>query len=788
MMETEPVYFRGDTTPKPLGTLQESLLRRPWRALLACLLLILVCGAGLIRVEKDPSVDAFVPGDHPAAINRDIAEQLFGLEDPVIIGLTVPEGETVFTPARLSALREIDIAVRQIDGVKKNDVISLASQNAISGNDGDLVVDPIVEAGLLSNADAGTARARFQSMPMLAGLLASEDERLISVIVPVEDPNKALATVEAISVLANESASGLFDVQIAGVAAMNARLSEMVDHDTKIFVPAAVVTVLLILFLALRSPAAAFGPFLVIAGSAAMAIGMMGWLGSHYYLITTALPVVIMAIGVADSLHISTYYLRARREDVELSALQATRFALDKAKLPVTLTSVTTIAAFIGLSFGAAMKPISEFGLFAALGVAAAWLLSLVLLPSILILTDLRPSQKALNKEARKNRVDAMVGAITIAVFKKPMRALAAVLVLVSLLASFALQAEFDYERQRYFTAADPVRQADQEINTRLGGVNFLDVVVSSETAGGLMTPKALVDIQGLRAQIGGLPRVAKVSGIDEYISLMHQVLTGAPAGSLPDAARAPGQYMFLYEASAPPEDFKKEIDFDHSRALIRAQLDTDNYRQTLPVVDQVEDILSAWQAESGLTADISGRVAVNDGWMSLLAQNHFRGLGLAIALVFLSTVLVFRSLKYAALSMVPVLVGIVSVYATMGLFGIDIAPATSMTAAIATGLGIDFGIHLISLVKRQHEAGAFGINAFRGGYDIVARACFYSAIALGVALAVICISSAPPLRWFGFLVSVGAIGSLVGALVIVPAIWSIGAKVTEGGKTHVVA
>jgi predicted RND superfamily exporter protein len=66
-----------------------------------------------------------------------------------------------------------------------------------------------------------------------------------------------------------------------------------------------------------------------------------------------------------------------------------------------------------------------------------------------------------------------------------------------------------------------------------------------------------------------------------------------------------------------------------------------------------------------------------------------------------------------------------------------------------------------------------------------VARACFYSAIALGVALAVICISSAPPLRWFGFLVSVGAFGSLIGALIIVPALWAVTSSFTLGAQRN---
>ncbi len=773
-------------TADPINTIVH-LLSHPWRLLAASFVIIVLALAGLPGVHKDPSVDAFVPLNHPAAVNRDIARDVFGLEDPVIIGLTAPKGESAFTPERLSALRRIDEGVRRIDSVKKADVVSLASENAIAGETGDLVVQPVIEAGPLDEAAAALARGRLETMPMLSGLLASPAGDMLVVIVPVEDPNHAEEAVSAIEALARAEAGEVLEVHVAGVAAMNARLAHMVDTDTRIFVPAAVLTVLAILFVALRRVQALAGPLLVIAGSAGIAIGLMGWLGVHYYLITTALPVVIMAIAVADSLHISTYYLRARARAPSMSARDAASEALKRAWLPVTLTSITTVAAFIGLSFGAAMKPIAEFGTFAAIGVAAAWALSLTALPAVLILTDLRPSASA-GSVARESWVDRLVAAVTGAAFRRPAVSLGAVGAAVLALGMFALRAEFDYQRQHYFTPGDPVRVADATLNDRLGGINFLDVMVTAPEPGGLMTPEAMAALAGLRDGMAGLPHMVKVGGIDEYIALMHAVLTGAPAGELPTGARAPAQYMFLYEASAPPEDFKQQIDYDHTRALIRAQLATDGYQATLPTVVALEALVATWSAQTGLQAGISGRVAVNNGWMSQLAGNHVRGLGLAVALVALTTILVFRSLAYALFAMVPVLIGVVSVYATMGVFGIDIAPATSMTAAIATGLGIDFGIHLISLLRRRRAEGADWSDAFDDSYRVVARACFYSALALGVALAVICISSAPPLRWFGLLVSVGAFGSLVGALVIVPALCSVLTFIRKGDPRHATA
>jgi predicted RND superfamily exporter protein len=750
-------------------------LQRPWAVLGACLLAIIIAGAGLRGVVKDPSVDAFVPLDHPAALARDAARARFGLEDPLIVGLAGPAGKSLFTIDALEALRRIHEVVRTVPGVQKNDVISLASEKAIAGSDGDLLVDPIIEAGPVTADTAALAASRFAAMPVLHNLLASRSGDALIVIVPVDDPNHATEVYDRVRALAEAEAPAGLSVHVAGVAGMNARLAQTVDSDTRIFVPAAFLVVLVLLLIALRQPRALLGPLFVIAASAAVAIGTMGWMDARYYLISTALPVVIMAMAVADSLHVILYYLRTRAELPTLTAFDAVTATLRDIWVPVTLTSVTTVAGLLGLAFGTAMRPISEFGIFAAIGVAAAWVLSLTALPAILILTNLKPAPARPGRASlRTPWLEAKIHRLGQWSIARPVPGITLLLLLTAPLLAAALHAQFDYERQRYFAAADPVKLADQLLGERLGGFNFLDVAVTAPAPGGLMDTAALAAIADLKRSIATLPEVTKVAAIDDYVSLMHQALTGAAPGALPQDPGAPAQYMFLYESSAEPDDFRQRIDYDHQHALLRAQLATDRYSATQPAVHALDALLTDWQAQSGLAAVVSGRIAVNEGWMSVLAQNHFRGLGLAVLLVFVVTAIAMRGFGPALLAMLPVGGGILFIYAIMGAFRIDIAPATSMSAAIATGLGVDFGIHLIAYLRKRLAAGASLTEALDERFALVARACFYSALALGVALAVICLSSAPPLRWFGVLVGAGAIGSLLGALLLIPAVLSL--------------
>ena len=748
------------------------VIEQPKTVISLSLLLVLIMGFGITKVHKESSVDAFVPQNHPAALARDRAAELFGLEDPIIVGLVAPKNTSVFTPENIETLRRIEEQIGMLPNVKKQNFISILNENAIRGDNGDLIVERIVPDGPVSMQVAKQAFERVNSMSMMKGLLASQNGDTLTLIVPVYDANHATETYQEVLAIANAESRPSLEVHVTGVASMNGRLALMLTQDTAKFIPAAIVMALLVVWAALRNLRGLIGPFYIIAGSAAMTIGVMGWSGAQYYLITTALPVIIMAIAIADSLHISTVFLHKCRVKTTKSRQQNLLDTLNHTYLPITLTTITTAAGFTGLALGSTMQPISEFSWFAAVGALMAWVLSLTALPAIIILTNLHSQAKEGVPEF--TLVDKCIRAVTVQAFDKPILTSSLAALYIFVMSYFALQATFDYQRQSYFKNNEQVKIADVTLNERLSGLNFLDVVVSGKQHGDLMTPKAMQDINNLQTALSQQPFVAKTTSVAEYMSLMHSVLTGAPNGSFPSAKNAPAQYMFLYESSGDPGDFSEEIDFNYQHALIRSQLTSDRFSEVKDTVHYFDEITRKWSLETGLEASVSGRVAVNVGWMSLLAESHFRGLWLAILFVFISSLLVFRSFWKALLSLVPIATGVLFTYAAMGVLKIDIAPATSMTAAISTGLGVDFAIHLIWGVGQERKRGANTKEAFIGNYLIIARACLFSAVALALALFVVCLSSAPPLQWFGALVASAAIGSLVGAIVIIPALYSL--------------
>lgn len=138
------------------------------------------------------------------------------------------------------------------------------------------------------------------------------------------------------------------------------------------------------LFIAFRTWRATIIPNVVVLATVTSALGVMAAFGVPFFVITNALPVVLIGIAVADSIHIFSQYYEEAAENPEDSSRDVVIHTMVHMWRPVTLTTFTTMAGFLGLSISAGMPPMQYFGLFAMLGVAVAWLFSLTVVPAAL--------------------------------------------------------------------------------------------------------------------------------------------------------------------------------------------------------------------------------------------------------------------------------------------------------------------------------------------------------------------------------------------------------------------
>jgi len=760
---------------------------RPKLTVFFTLLLVVLTAGGLTQIFKDTSVKAFIPPDHPSLYSDALAEEVFGLSDSLAIALVADDGGTVFEPARLELIRELTKRMENLPNVRSERVASLATESSIRGHNGAVEVEPYIGGGTITEAMAHDSKARFgQMLPHQDGL-ASADGTAAIIMAELEDETLASNSYEAALAMAREYQQDGVTIHVAGPGAVSGFLSTYIDRDARKMQPLVLVLVLLIIYFAFRSRTAIPGPLLVVVGAVGGAMGIMAWAGVPYYAITNALPVVLVAVSIADSIHILTSFYQRRALKPDAPTRDLVVEAMVDMWRPITLTTITTIAGFAGIAIMSVMPPIIMFGWIAALGVALALVFSLFSLPNVLLLLDPAPSPAFRswehNKASHLGKALAHIGSVSARNYKIVLG-----IFVVALLGVIAGASRLHIDRAQVdnFAPDEPIRIADQVINETFAGSAFLDVIVQTDEAEGLLDARRMRKIAELQAFFENLPHVQKTVAITDYLSLLHAAIEELPPEAtarreLPKSDDAIAQYLLLYEASGDPTDFEEEIDTEYRTALIRGVLNEQHFSRNRETVAALEDYLEKEFREPGMNVLLTGDVNVSYHWMRSLQHSHFGGVLVSLALVLGTSIIVFRSVSTGMVSVVPVCFTVLMLYAAMASLDIYLEPATSMFAAIAIGVGIDFAIHLIDKLREAlaiHNEDIY--LAVDHALPLTARACYFNSGALALGFAVLMTSELSILQRFGGLVTLSAVCSYLVALIMVPALFAAGRAISE--------
>ena len=684
MPQTLPARLFWLVTAKPLCTL------------LAVLLPLLATTLGLGQLQKDTRAEAFLPAGHPAVAYRDRVKETFGLKDPMLIAVINRGPQGVFNPQSLNLVTWLSERVADMPGVDPNRVMSLSTEKSFTSAPDGLLIKPFIEGPIDDQAAAAAVRAAVMDMPLYVGSLVSESGEGTLIAIELADPDVAEQLYHQLEALAAEAPVGAGDeLRVAGEGALMGYLGTYIDRDANRLTPIALLIVLALLFLSHRTALGVALPVFVALLTLGSVLGAMAWLGRPFYFITNGLPVILLAISVADALHIlGQYYFelarapdRPKRETVVQSMLVMWR--------PVGITSVTTIAGFLAVYVASSSPPMKDFGAFAALGVAVALIVSLTAVPALLVLLPAKLPRAFAGLEGSgelpRDGVGTVLRVAGGGILRRPsavlLMSLAVVLAgIVGLLRLEANDSDLDN-----FQETEPIRVAHSAINETFDGAHNLDIVIETRETEALFDPERLQHIEALQAYAESLPHVTASRSIVDYLKQLNRVLFDGEteAYRLPESEEAVAQYFLLYSMSGDPADFEEEVDYDYRLANIRVTLDSGEFQDERQVVVALERYIDSQFNRPDMTAKVSGRAAVHYHWMVELLEGHFLSVALALAVVGLTAILAFRSPLYGILALLPVALSVLLIYAVMGLSGIWLGIGTSMSAAIAIGVGV---------------------------------------------------------------------------------------------------
>ncbi|WGL17335.1 outer membrane lipoprotein-sorting protein [Microbulbifer bruguierae] len=772
------------THPNSAVTAYFRFVRRyPKTLVLISLVALIALCSSLPQLTKDTRGDAFMDPGNPALIYRDKVKQQFGLSDPYVIAVITEQDHGVYAPPVLELVEWLSDKSRELENIDPDRVVSLATENNIQGSTSGMEVTPFFDPRPTTKEQSDRLRQAIEDFPLYQGKLVSRDGRATLIIAEMLDEDQAEATYTRLQKLIEQAphVDGV-TLHLAGEGAVAGFLGSYIDSDAGRLNPIAGLIITLIIALAFRRLAPALLANVIIAASVLTTLSIMAVSKTPFYVITNALPVILIGISVADAIHIFSRYYELQLDKPETARSELVIETMLDMWRPITLTTLTTIAGFVGLYFASNMPPFKYMGLFTALGVTIAWLFSMLFLPAALTWLQPKVSAGFLHSRHRRNELFASMmqklGGLGI---RHPGLTLGTGVAMALTGFIAASQLKVDEDRIETFHHSEPIYQADRAINTYFDGSNNLDIVIETDSNEGLFAPEVLQKMQALQTYALSLPHVNNATSIVDYLKQMNRVLQDGQrdAYRLPETREAVAQYFLLYSASSDPTDFEEEVDYDYRQANIRLLLDSAAYRHTRPVVESLQRFIEQNFNEPGLSATLSGRVTVNYHWIRGIGDTHFYSLLIALVLVWLVAALLFRSALAGVYALLPVCASILLIYSTMAMTGISLGIGTSMFASVAIGLGVDFAIHTLDRIKSrlqilattQHTITADELDReLLAIFPTTGRALLFNFLAIACGFGVLMSSKVVPLNNFGTIVALAVTTSFIASVMLLPA------------------
>ncbi|MDR2659582.1 MAG: MMPL family transporter [Spirochaetaceae bacterium] len=499
----------------------------------------------LPRAELDNNNTKFIPKNHEARIISEHIEEVLSPSVMIMVGLERPYG-TVFDPAFLARVREYSKVIEMVQFVKS--VNSIMSTQYITGDaDSIIVTDLVPEDFLGTQEEIDELKRRIASWDLYRGALVSDNLSATQIIVNLDIKAEDAGAPEVIESLveiretAKEMFAGIAEVYVTGMPVISATINESVQTDLVVLIPLVVLVVLAVLFFSFRRFTFVMLPLLTVIVAVIWTLGAMPLFGVKLSVISTVLPVILIAVGSAYGIHVVTHYIEDVRNK-NLSVEQHRDLVLTlmrKLIKPVFLAALTTFAGFASFCFTSIM-PMRDFGYFSSFGVLAAFVVAVTLIPSLLLIRGPR-----VLKEHEKNNEDYLSGAIAnafISIARKRILVISVAIIVLAVSGYGLSKLVVDNSTIDFFRDSTDISRSDWFIREYFGGSRDVTILVEADNSDMMLDSEMLSAVDNLSAYLmERVPEVGKVIGFTDVIKRVNQVFNvdESPDGLRPTAAAA---------------------------------------------------------------------------------------------------------------------------------------------------------------------------------------------------------------------------------------------------------
>jgi predicted RND superfamily exporter protein len=321
------------------------------------------------------------------------------------------------------------------------------------------------------------------------------------------------------------------------------------------------------------------------------------------------------------------------------------------------------------------------------------------------------------------------------------------------------------------FSEDIPVRQTTQCVDDPMSGNYSIVYVFDSGEEDGIKSPAVLREIERVQREADSHPLVTKTYSVVDLMKDINQSFhNGDPAYyKIPDSRELIAQYLLVYEMSGG-EEIRDYLSMDYARATLELRCKMTNTSHLMGIVEQIDAHVDDAPLEAS-TFSVTGIGALWLKFVEYITWSQIQGALIALTVVSLMMVLVFRSVKIGLVSMIPNVTPVILVLGAMGWAGWHLDYYRLLIAPVAIGIAVDDTIHLMT--RYHHEFGKLGNykKALYASMDGVGRALFITSAILVLGFCTNVFSVMDGQKSFGILLSTVIAVALVADFLLMPAL-----------------
>jgi predicted RND superfamily exporter protein/outer membrane lipoprotein-sorting protein len=713
-----------------------------------------VATLSLSKLQTEYSMKQFLPREHPLITADDAMKARFQLSDlePFFALVSLPEGNgNWLDPARMDRLQKETIALSEINGVERT--LSLATVEGASSSKEGLTVGRLLEL-----TPAKEWETRILQDPILTPHLITPDARTIVLVVGLKDiPASQSAAIQAEARARLTQAFPGAMVRLGGIPAVQAEMSAVLGEELKNFLGLSLLASMFMLLLFFRSWSSIFVPMVLMVLANVISLAWMAWTGVAFTVLSSTLPVLVAVTVVSMAAHTMLRYASdwelAKRSQDNPNPIRVLMYSYRGLLMPNFLTAVTTAVGFLAIGI-ADIPLIRQYGLTVGFSIFVCWFVVIAVLFPLLVLFPVPEVRKWTESRAR--------WAIWVTEHKRE------TLFLVALIAGAFMwkgktlnwSAQLFDDLPKSFEA----RATTEFVDSKMGGMIPLDIVIEAKEENAWNDPAALARLDTIAREWRQDQRVGSVMGVQDFLRAAGKV----QGRDLPISRAEAAEYGFLY-AFSDENPLKKFLTADGRAARVNLRL------HDIPG-NEMESLVSAYVQKAQKEfpewkVSAAGMATTVHKLNNELCYELIYGFWQALALIAVLLAFVFRSARWALVSIVPNLLPAVILMGALSFGDTAIKPGIALIFSIALGISFDNTIYLLGRLRLLRERSTLSrIDVTKAWYQ-EGNLCLFSSLALSAGFLVFTASYFSLNQQFGFYMLVSIAGGLIGDLILLPAL-----------------